>query len=419
MRPVSACIRSSRGVLIGLAVIPLLVTACSSSKSTSGSSAGASGSSADAILGTPNKATGSPITIGISDPGKEQAIDTTTEFTASRALAKYANDYLGGINGHVIQLKECSTLDTPANELDCANQMIQAKVSAVVEASGDDVTIKNVTAGGIPMMEGLGASTVALQTPNSFSLGNGLGVYGAPAAYAKQKNISNTALIVIDVPGASGPAKQLSPAFFANAGKSVDVVTIAPGVADMSPQIQTTLSKQPGLYYIIGNPAFCTSAIKAIKTLAPTATIAMLNNCISTTKTGITGGYAGIKTVTTQAADPSDPDYKLFLAVQKKYDGATDPMAVFGYVPLLGLIRSLNAAKVTDISATGVTAAIKSAPAAELPLGKGATFKCDGTALPTVSKNICSLAAFVADTDESGALSNFTLLDDPSIYKLG
>ncbi|MCW2529281.1 MAG: putative amino acid transporter [Pseudonocardiales bacterium] len=409
-----------RGLIVGLVALPLLVAGCSSSKSDSGSGSSSSDTAAaDSLLGTPNKATGSPITIGIQNPGKAEAIDTTTENVASRALVKYANDYLGGINGHVIQLKECDTKNTPAAEADCSNQQIQAKSSAVVQASADDVTIKTVTGGNIPLITGLGASTTALQTPNVFSIGNGLGVYGAPAAYAKSKGIKNAALIVIDVPGASGPAKQLGPAFFGNAGASVDVVTIAPGTADMSPQIQTTLDKKPGLYYIIGDATFCTSAIRAIKSIAPTATISMLNNCISPTKTGIPGGYSGIKTVTTQASDTTDPDYQLFLAVQKKYDGAADAMGVFGYVPLLALIRALNAAKITDTSAAGVIAGLKAAPAAKLPLGKGATFKCDGTALPTVSKNICSLAAFVADTDTDGKLSNFQLLDDPSIYKLG
>ena len=330
----------------------------------------------------------------------------------------FRSDYLGGINGHVIQIKNCDTLDAPASQLDCANQAISAKVSAVIQASGDDNTIKTVTAGGIPMMVGLGASQTALSAPNLFSLGNGLGVYGAPAIHAKEKGYKNAALLVIDVPGASGPAKQLGPAFFKNAGADLNVVPIAPGTADMTPQVQATLSKNPQMFYVLGNPAFCTSAIKAVKTLAPTTDILMLQNCIQQGATGIPGGYAGIKTVTTQAADQTDKEYQLFLAIQKKYSGATDSQAVFGYVPMMGLIRALTAAKVTDITAAGVAAAIKSAPAVPIPLGLGATFKCDGTAI-SISKNICSTAAFLADTDAAGKNSNFKVQEDPAIYKLG
>jgi branched-chain amino acid transport system substrate-binding protein len=58
-------------------------------------------------------------------------------------------------------------------------------------------------------------------------------------------------------------------------------------------------------------------------------------------------------------------------------------------------------------------------PATPYPLGGGATFKCDGTALPTISKNICSTVGFVADAAADGTLSNFKTIDATGIYKLG
>ncbi|MCW2529733.1 MAG: branched-chain amino acid transporter substrate-binding protein, partial [Pseudonocardiales bacterium] len=204
-----------RGLIGGLVILPLVVAAagCSSSKKDSGSAASGSGSgsSADSILGTPNKATGSPIVIGVNNPGKSASIDVTIEDTAIKALVSYANDYMGGINGHVIQLKVCQTTDAPAGQLDCANQAIQAKVSAVIQASGDDNTIKTVAAAGIPVFEGLAASTIGLSTPGVFSVGNALATFGSPAAYAKEIGAKNSALVVIDVPAASGPAKALAP----------------------------------------------------------------------------------------------------------------------------------------------------------------------------------------------------------------
>jgi branched-chain amino acid transport system substrate-binding protein len=411
--------------------VPLVLAGCSSSGSGGKSSAaapatsgGASSSSAapvssapagDAVLGTPNKATGSPITLGISNPGKTAAVDTTDENKAAKAAIAYANDYLGGVNGHVIKVKECNTQDTAAGSADCANQMIQANVAATTQASGDDVTIKAMSKGGILDFMNVGASPVALGTPGAYSMANPLAVYGVPAAYAKQIGAKNAALLVIDVPGASGPAKQLGPLFFGNAGVKLNVVTIAQGTADMTPQVQATLSKKPDFYYVLGDTTFATSAIKAIKTLAPNAKIAMYSTGVSDKPTNIPGGYAGIKAVATQVLAKDDPEYKLYLAIQKKYNGATSPLASFGYAPMLGLIRALNAAKLTDTSAKGVLAAIASAPAVPLPLGGGAKFQCNGKAV-SISPFICSAPGAIADLSADGTLSNFKALGDATIY---
>ncbi len=417
---------------LGVAVcVPLALAACSSSGGSGGSSsAGASASSnaapasaasssgggGAALLGPTNKATGSPITIGILNPGKTAAVDTTAENVAAKAAVAYANDHLGGINGHVVKVKECSTQDTPAGQADCANQMIQANVSAAVQASGDDVTIKALAKGGVLDWLNVGASPVALGTPGVYSMANPLAVYGVPAALGQQIGAKNAALLVIDVPGASGPAASLGPLFFGNAGVKLKVVTIPAGTADMTPQVQSTLAAKPELYYILGDPTFCTSAIKAIKTLAPSAQISMYSTCISSAPTGIPGGYAGIKTVNTQVLEPTDPEYKLFTAIQNKYGGTTQGLASFGYAPMMGLIRALNAAKLTDTSAKGVLAAIPKFPATPLPLGGGATFQCNGKAV-SISPFICSAVGAIADTAADGTLSNFQPLGDASIYQ--
>jgi branched-chain amino acid transport system substrate-binding protein len=408
---------------VAAACLTVTVAGCSSSSSSTSSSTSSSppatGSSspaaASSALGTPNKATGSPITIAILNPGATAAVDTTPSNTAAVAAVNYANDYLGGINGHVIQIKQCSTLDTPAGETACANQMIQANVSAAVQASGDDVTIKALNKAGILDFMNVGASPVALGTPTALSMANPLAVYGVPAAYAQQIGAKNAALLVIDVPGASGPASTLGPLFFKNAGVGLKVVIIPQGTADMTPQVQGTLSASPKLYYILGDTTFCTSAIKAVKTLAPSTQISMYYSCISPNATGIPGGYAGIKTVATQVLQPGDKEYLLFQAVQAKYNGSTAPYASAGYAPMLGLIRALSAAKLTDTSAKGVLAAIKAAPAVPLPLGGGATFQCNGKAV-SLSPAICSPAGTIADTAADGTLSNFKAIGSAAIY---
>ncbi len=60
-------------------------------------------------------------------------------------------------------------------------------------------------------------------------------------------------------------------------------------------------------------------------------------------------------------------------------------------------------------------AALKAAPPVPLPLGGGATFQCNGKAV-SLSPFICSAAGTIADTDASGALSNFKSIGSAAIY---
>ncbi len=421
--PLRSRLRPVYALSVAAACLAVTVAGCSSSGSSSTSSStssspaatGSGSAAASAALGTPDKATGSPITIAILNPGQTAAVDTTPANTSAVAAVAYANAYLGGINGHVIKVLQCSTLDTAAGQTSCANQMIQAHVSAAVQASGDDVTIKALDKAGILDFMNVGASPVALGTPAAFSMANPLAVYGVPAAYAQQIGAKNAALLVIDVPGASGPASTLGPLFFKNAGVGLKVVIIPEGTADMTPQVQATLSTSPKLYYVLGDPTFCTSAIKAIKTLAASAQISMYYTCISPNPTGIPGGYAGIKTVTSNDLTPGDKEYELYQAIQAKYNGSTAPIASSGYAPMLGLIRALNAAKLTTTSAAGVLAALKAAPAVPLPLGGGATFQCNGKAV-SLSPQICSPVGTIADTAADGSLSNFKSIGTAAIY---
>src|SRR3954451_10506920 len=63
---------------------------------------------AAAALGTENKATGSPITLGMLN--LESGPVAFPEYSAAaKAAVAYINDYKGGIGGHPIQLDVCAT----------------------------------------------------------------------------------------------------------------------------------------------------------------------------------------------------------------------------------------------------------------------------------------------------------------------
>src|SRR5258708_5732164 len=101
--------RNHRGRIVALAFMSaalLATTACSSDDKPTSSSNGSGSSSSDggSTLGSPNKATGTPIKIGFAYDGPSATGDATDTFTGAKAAAQYANDLLRGIHGHPVDL---------------------------------------------------------------------------------------------------------------------------------------------------------------------------------------------------------------------------------------------------------------------------------------------------------------------------
>lgn len=401
--------------MVGLAIATTTLAACSSSTNKS-----SGGNTSDAALGALNKASGTPVKIGFVNDGVSAAIDTSDEAKAADAVVKYANDYLGGIGGRPIELTQCVTNADPAQAQSCGNELVAAKVLAVASGSLGQTgpVIKAINAAGIPLVDILNQDPAFLKSPIDFSLSNPLNAFGGAAIFAKKHGITHSAMIVIDVPAAVEPAKQLGPLLFGNAGGTVDVVGVPPGTADMTPQIQAEAAKKPGLYHIIGNPSFCASALKAIKTLGLTAKVTGIDRCLDkASAASIPGGFKGMTVFTPASLDPAADDTKLYDAILRKYSPGVTSNANYstGYQAMMGLIRALNQAPVTDFTSAGFVAAIKAAKAVPIPLGGGGTFTCDGKQI-FVSPAICSSGGITADATADGGVENFSAISDPTIY---
>ena len=420
--PGSAMTYAAVGVCLAAAVT---LSACSSSKDTTSSPSGAnpgSTSSGASALGTPNKATGSAVEVGFISDGKAQAFDLTDELNGAKAAAAYVNDYKGGINGHRIELKSCSALGTPAGTTDCANQMIAAKAVMVLAGnlSQADAAVDVLSAAKIPMFFNAASSAKALTAKYVYSLTNPVTYFGTAAAYGKSKGYTKAAILVLDVPGAAGPAKQIGPLVFGNQGQSVDVVAIPAGTADMTPQIQAEQGKKPQLYDIVGDASFCSSAVKAIKTLAVDASIVLIDRCITAdTAKAIPGGYSNVQVVTTAQLSGTGADFTAFKGALAQYSSSTqpDPSANSGWAPIVGVADALSTAKITTLDSATIISTIAAAGPTPYPNAAGTTFQCDGKQLG-ISPNICGAAGIIATADTNGNLSDYTKLGGPEVYAL-
>lgn len=406
-----------------LVATALIASACGSDDTSSGTTS-STVERAD-VLGTANKATGTPVKVGLVSDGKSDTIDNTPEINAAKASAQYLNDYLGGIGGHPIDLEVCETHQTPAGATDCATKMVQANVVAVlygVTGQGGSL-FKGLEGSSIPLIALGSIDEDTLLKPGAFAIANLLAsVIAGPAGVARSNGIKHAAVVVIDVPAASGPVTAIGSVFYKNAGVDLDVVTVPPGTADMTPQIQAALAKDPGQFAIIGDSSFCTSAIKAIKTLAFTGPVVVVPECVDdNTAASIPGGYDGMTVVAwNSSSDHTTKDYELYSAVLDEYAGGSPKggVAPGGYMVVQAFAKVMD--DVTgDITPAIVASTFSAMPAAlEFPFSGGTSFQC-GTAPVAIAPNICTSAILSGKLDEKGNGSDFEVLDTSDLTKLG
>ena len=408
-----------RKLFVGVACCVLLAGTALATATT----AGAGVKAATSPLGTPKKATGSLVTLGFVSDGKSDAIDNTPEIKAAQAAVSYANNYLGGLAGHKLALNVCETHQTPSGATDCATNMVQAKVPIVITpVSGQSGTIyQGLKPAGTPYMQygSLDSGVLAGSPATNFVLTNGIGTaLAGPAGVAAAAGVKKAGILVIDVPAASGPVKQAAPIFYKNAGVTADVIAIPSGQADMTPQIQAGISAGDGAFAMVGNPAFCTSAIKALTTVGFKGPITVIQQCVDQTSAKATnGGYKGTNVLTT--LDSTNKEYAQYLAVMKKYAKGVDTggVAPGGYASILALVAALP--NLTgDVTAGTISAGMAAMPPTPLPLGGGITFQCNGKQV-TLAPPICSTQVLKAKYTAKAIPVGFKVFDTSSLTKLG
>jgi len=375
-------------------------------------------------LGAPNAASGDPILIGTINEGGSDAINQQSENTLSgiQIAAKYANEYLGGIAGHPIEIVSCGNKATPAGATDCANQMIEKKINAYIEPySAQEAVIVNILAPtGIPLVLGSAASAEALTTPGVFAMTGGYpATLGAFAIDAKAKGFKKFSMITVDVPAATAGATALGGITFKKEGVEFEVVAVAPGTPDMSPQVQAAISGGADVLGVTGDASFCSSFLQAYQTLGLSVPKYLIAPCVDPTVIGaVPDALDGSFVATPRAPGPDDAVYAATVAKYGEGDIDPDPAVSSGVADGWGSMMALvNAMQgyTGPIDSASLTAQIKAAKDIPVPLSGGLTATCDGTAIPIIA-NVCSGGVNIADVDSKGTLSNFDKLDAAEAY---
>ncbi|MEO3827677.1 ABC transporter substrate-binding protein [Actinomadura sp. B10D3] len=179
------------GLLCAAAAI-LTITACGD------------GGSKDASPRPPsNKATGAPIRIGLVNT-EAAGLGFPTYRLGNQTAAAYINDHLGGVNGRPIEYRVCKTQGTPESAVDCANQMVEAKVAFVQSTFelGLDAMLPILGAAKIPLVGHVAYSRQQETNPNTVFLGASIEAYFAgPLKFYADRGKKSITLFFSERPG--------------------------------------------------------------------------------------------------------------------------------------------------------------------------------------------------------------------------
>ncbi|MBL7499655.1 ABC transporter substrate-binding protein [Frankia sp. CNm7] len=394
----------------GLAASLLLVSACGGGGSAAPGDGGEATSAVPAaeVLGPVAKATGEPVRIGLISDGKSAILDQSVEFEVGKAAARYLNEHRSGIAGRPIELVTCEAQSDPSKTSDCANSMIEQDVVAVVVGgvAAQEAAWTPLHDAGVPtVLYSTSTPTLLRDAENTFVLADStFGTVGLPIELAKQAGVKKVTAVVIDVPAAKGVLEASAPAAYEKAGIDFEMVAVAPGTADMTPQMQQIAAGSGGVF-ILGNDSFCISALNGLRAVGFSGQISAIAQCITdATRTAVPGDMLkGISLAATAPLGTDNPSTQLYNAVAATYGKDIDTSKIAGintFMAVAGLQAALEDLT-GDVTPATVLAAIKAMQQKELPGGGGQRFQCGGKAVPA-SPAACVSGGLITELDDKG-----------------
>ncbi len=350
-----------------------------------------------------NPATGTPVRIGVINPEGGPAISMPDNRRAAEAAAEYANAHLGGIGGHPIELEICAAKEDPASNQDCANQMVEKGVAAVVVPSSGHgaAMVPIITGAGIPYMTPSGTTPAELTSPSAYALNSGFpGSLAAMANYAAEQGYQKVAAFVIDTGAVIASTQALGDSTFGAAGVELKIAPVTPGTPDATPQVSAGLADGVDAVAVIGDATMCTSVLRSMMTLGADQAKMIIQPCLDPSVIDAVGDSLDGATAFLGAdIDSDEPEAVLYRSVMERYapDADINGFTFTGYQAMLGLIRAAENLE-GEPTAAAIDGAIKTAVDVPMPAADGITFTCDGTAMPGMPA-VCANQGIIATVE--------------------
>jgi branched-chain amino acid transport system substrate-binding protein len=383
--------------------------ACSSGKD-SADDASSTSTTVDTaqVLGAKNPAKGEPVLVGFVNDGRGPAMDNSYQSVAADGVVKYINEYMGGIAGRPIDLVKCETQFEPGKATDCANELVQKGVVAVMmpESTAALAVFKVMKDDGVPLFTyGVGDSALLLDSSVMFSLADPVaGLSDSPIEVAKENNLKKVTAVVVDVPAATSFYKTIAPDTFKKAGIDLEVIAIPPDQADMTPQMTQIANGGPTVVHIVGQDTFCISAINGLDATGFKGPISMLSGTCQTeaVKKAVGAKLKGVYVSSATAnGDSNAPGIQQWNAIVDKYEVDADrDQSLPTFITVMSMRLALEGLT-GEVSKQSINSTIRAMKAIPLPGGAGLLYRCNSKAVPILPA-VCTNGNLVAQLNAKG-----------------
>jgi branched-chain amino acid transport system substrate-binding protein len=280
------------------------------------------------------------------------------------AAVDYVNNYLDGINGHPIQIDECTGDGTPATAARCANQLVAAHPIAILGAAdvGGPASIPIYAHANLAYLGGIPFTPVPETASNSIQFWSvSVGDNAAAAVYAgKTLGVKSVALVYFSNAQGESILPQITPTFKAAGVTTIKDIPLSPTSPDPSPQAALIESSGAQLAYV-DVPNGCGNVLKALKSVGYSGKIIGIDPCgappvLAAAAGGANGMYIASPFMLQSG---SSPQAQLFEAAMKKWAA---PGTLIDSISTAGFATVMNVQQVlSTISGTPTTTSILAA----------------------------------------------------------
>jgi branched-chain amino acid transport system substrate-binding protein len=403
-----------------IALLALLVAVCGPGSAVASTAAGGGGGGP---LGPKNAASGAPVKLGVITEGENPTTDDQVSVDTAEATVEYLNEHKAGLGGREIDLVLCEAKLDPALTTDCANQMVQEGVVAVVIGglSNQPLAHQVLKDAAIPTLWTAAQLPEILEdTQNSFAMFNALAAtVDLPIATAKANKLKKQIAFIVDVPAAKESYADDVVRKFKKAGIDLEVVPLALDQADFTgvPEIQDLAGKSDVATHFVAFDSFCIGAFNALQALGYKGPKSSNAQCITdATREAVPADFLEGLSLVANAPTGTNKLTKLYRAMIKKYNSDIDPSQVTG-ASMFTTMSALQAALANvkgELNPTTVTEALKTMKWTTMPGMGGLHFRCNGKAVPE-RPALCVRGALRATLDADGQLGEFEVIGDTKI----
>jgi branched-chain amino acid transport system substrate-binding protein len=410
--------------LVAMASVVAVVAACGQPGAPGPATAPAAAS--DPLLGPADPATGSTVRVGLFNVEDNALADLSSTGDAAEAAAAYANEHLGGLDGHRIEVVRCADRIDVEAAAGCAEQFVDAGVAAVVagQPTTSDAVLPTTVGAGIPWVGSSPLSPAEIASPEAFFFGSGaLGLLGAYAQYSHDLGYRRVTVYGVESAEVVGLVQTVGRSIFGRAGVEMQLVPVPAG-GDATEQVQQGLAGDPDAVLVIAERTACQSVLSALHGIGATQTKLLGTGCVDDGVIGALGESAIDNAVVFTVGDPSGDhqEAQVYRAVMQQYAPAAEPtgLTTAGYVSMLGFVRAVNAVGLPDgdrVTGEQVTTVLREARDVPRPLGNSSTFSCDRSHLAPqlVQATICT-SEVLYTTYTAGVPGRYEKIDVAPIF---